>query len=632
MSRKTPATQTAKSKGLRGRGARGIASGPDGGLAALLGFVHQMLGSAADFALCISPNTAEAAGFGVLLSFEVERHGQDSCAVGVSRESRKTRLLKQYKYSANPEKYRIGSSELREIVRKLRKSEKSANREEVLPTELILCTNRPVTGPAKKLPDYKRIRHESYSTADAVAALESYARRFGVFNPDELSAGVKRATSFLFEVATTASHRLSKPVFEEHLVGHREPQPLTLAECAPRRLAELLKLGKHTLRLVPENLADRQALRAASMDFLNDAVVVFVGDGGCGKTTAMWQVFWQAVGALPPQALTEMMTAAESAADSVAEVIERWRGMVSAANFRSDTFALERVIYANPNGPTPVVLLGLDGVDEHAPQAWIDTVSRVFKFFWQMHVEARASGTVPAARLFVSCRKESDLGILVPNPTGAPGGGIEPRYVRFGEFTPDELLQLVSGHEGLDRRVAQRITEGLLQESAGAEFGSPTPFPAPAESGASSWSVLLRHPVLWRCFASLNSEDQSAILDGLPSGQLRLGGAFLAWFCERAARRTRINSSDLANALRHLANEFQGDETHRYGAWGDLPSVLPLTAEDSKRLYTECISSGVIYDIPPAGGAQSHRSWRWRHPFLVSYLRRDRGRSDEQRA
>lgn len=201
---------------------------PDGGLAALAGFVNQMLGSAADFAVCISPKVDDADGFKTLISFETEKHGQDSCATGLSTDGRKVRVLKQYKYSSNPEKYKIGKGELQEIVATLRKSEKKAKKAENLITDLVLCTNRLLTQPAQRSPEYAMIRHEPYDAGKATDVLESYALRFGVFNPDELSEGVRRATHYLFHIATSPSSSLSKARFEEALIGHKEPQSIML--------------------------------------------------------------------------------------------------------------------------------------------------------------------------------------------------------------------------------------------------------------------------------------------------------------------------------------------------------------------------------------------------------------------
>jgi hypothetical protein len=597
---------------------------PDGGLNALLGFVNQMLGSAADFAVCISPKVDDNGGFKTLISFETERQGQDSCATGLSAGGHKERVLKQYKYSSNPGKYKIGTGELKEIVATLRKSEKKANKDENLATDLVLCTNRPLTQPAQKSPEYSMIRHELYDVGNATDVLESCALRFGVFNPDELSAAVQRATHHLFNIAISSSHSLSKAGFEEALIGHKKPQSIVLPEAAPQRFNELIQLGAQTLRLVSGSLAERENLRAAAIDFLNDAIVAFVGDGGCGKTTAIWQLLCQALNAKPPQAFAHMMIFHGQPFESIGAVIEGWRGVVSPATPVSDRFAIERLVRANPNAPSPIVLLGLDGIDEGPVSGiWAETAARVLDFFWKLHVDAKTSGEDPVARLFVSCRSQSDIENLLPNPTGAGIGEVAPRYVRFGEFTSGELQHLAWNAPGLDNRASQRIAQYLIGESEAPDIESGLPSLSISTLLAPSALDLLRHPILWRSFASLNAEDQNAVLDGSVPGQDKLGAAFLDWFCDRAKRRIQVEAKYLPIALRGVASGCpEPASTYRLETWVQrMRSAAGFTEQVATNVYHECVSSGLVQDISPAGGPESHRSWRWKHVFLAEYLK-----------
>ena len=386
----------------------------------------------------MSPRAGEHDGFATLISFEVEKHGQDSCAIGTLNSGKRVRVLKQYKYSASPSKYAISAGELKKIVRILKQSEKKANQEEELPTDLVLCTNRRLAAGASRLPQFKAIRIEHYNAADARAGLERNALRFGIFNPDELHTAIERITGHLFTIATSSSNKLSKKRFEENLAGHREPQSLVLGECASRRLSELEELGKQTLDL-PIALADRTHLSTSATEFQNDAIIAFVGDGGCGKTTAIWQLLHQALITEPPQALTQMIA---TGSQSIGEVIERWRGAANSAT--ADGFAIERVVRANEGRPRPIVILGLDGIDEtDASPARKDAAARIVNFFWGEHLEAKRSGKPPVARLIVSCRKPSDLDPSSCSPSGSGiSGDIAPRYVLFEEFRRTNYFKL----------------------------------------------------------------------------------------------------------------------------------------------------------------------------------------------
>lgn len=444
----------------------------DGGLFALAGYVNQMLGSAADLARCLSGKAAESGGFKTLLCFETEVHGQDSSAIGLTAEKHGIRVLKQYKYSSNPEKYPIRPKELREIAATLKQSEAKANTTKSLQTDLVLCTNRPVTAKAQATSDYKTLRLEPYHALKARAELESYAARFGVFNPDELHEGVRRAIDYLFEAATSASHRVTKSLFEEKLIGHKQPRSIAVAEAAFERRQELCRLATELLILAPASLAEREIINSATVDWMNDALIVFVGEGGCGKTTALWQLLWDAINTQPPQRLAQMMISQGQTSQSFGAVVERWRGIVSAANMPSDDLALERLKQANPAVAPPIVLLGLDGIDETPSPTWSDTAARVLSFFWSLHVRAKNDGIAPPARLFVSCRRESEVERLLPLPTGAGLTRAAPRYVHFGEFNSKELTDLVHHTPTLDPLAADRISKSLIDGFEVAETDS----------------------------------------------------------------------------------------------------------------------------------------------------------------
>jgi hypothetical protein len=111
-----------------------------------------------------------------------------------------------------------------------------------------------------------------------------------------------------------------------------------------------------------------------------------------------------------------MMISYGQTLQSIGAVIERWRGIVSPANTASDELAIERLVRANRNDPRPIVLLGLDGIDEaRVSGLWAQTAARVLSFFWKIHVLAKTSGEDPVARLFVSCRHQSDVERLLPD-------------------------------------------------------------------------------------------------------------------------------------------------------------------------------------------------------------------------
>jgi hypothetical protein len=634
---KTPAKTTMsrrhrnESIPLKSRGRKSsykvVELGFEGGVVALAGYVNQMLGSAADFAICLSRKTDEAGGFKTLISFETEKHGEDSCLTGLTEEKLKIRVLKQYKFSANPAVYPIRQKELNTIVATLKRNANKANKTEKLLTHLVLCTNRPVASKVQGSPSYKAIRHEPYEPARAFAALESYAARFGLRNPDELHQGVSRVTKYLFEAATSPSHRLTEELFKENLIGHKHAHSLVLAEAVMKRRDELRDLGDNGLRLVAASLADREIVRTATRDWLYDAIVVFVGDGGCGKTTAIWQLLWEAVDAQPPQALAYLMISNGQSLQSFGAIVEHWRGTTTAADTVSDELAMARLTHANTGGPTPIVLLGLDGIDEtHVSPMWHNTAARILSFFWGIHLSAKTNSVVAPARLFVSCRSESDFDKLLPNPTGKTGGGVKPKYVRFGEFTTRELADLVRNTPRVDRRAAKRILESLAGEVDLGEMRlGPQALDVPSIYLELSTLELLKHPIIWRSFTSLDADAQFGVLESSPDAQDKLGSAFLEWFCDRVHHRLGIEPDYVPVALRGVVSYCPDLAATQYvDSW--VQAVREATAysdEYAMGLYKEGVSSGLVQDIRPAGGDKSpRRSWRWKHMFLAAYLKR----------
>ncbi len=540
----------------------------DGGFFALAGYVHQMLGTAADFARCLSGKAADAGGFETILCFETEAYGQDESVIGFTAEKQKKRVLTQYKYSADPEKNTIGPAKLEEIVKRLRASAAKANKTEKLETDLVLCTNRPLTSGARNTSAYKAIRYEQYEASKAKLELESYAAGFGTYTLDELNVGVQRAIQYLLQVATNPSTRLTQSAFEEYLIGHKQPRSLALPQAALARRVDLQQLGTESLNLTPSNLAERETLKGAIGDWTNDAIVVFVGDGGCGKTTALWHLLWEATDIASPQQLAGMMISQGQASESFGAVIERWRGAESGASSSPDDVALERIKHANPSVAPPIVLLGLDGIDETQSSIWRDTAARLLRFFWGLHVRAKTNGIAPFARLVVSCRERAEVERLLPSPTGAGVTWAAPRYVRFGQFEVGELIDVVE-RSAIDPPVADRILQWLSAKIEATEMDSGSLALSISSLGPSLPSLeLLRHPIFWRSFCSLDAHAQNGFLDGSPEAQDQLGTAFLNWFCDRVHHRLRIETGYVPHALRRLADAFSDSAlTHRCDEW-----------------------------------------------------------------
>ena len=106
--------------------------------------------------------------------------------------------------------------------------------------------------------------------------------------------------------------------------------------------------------------------------------------------------------------------------------------------------ALKRLDIALPEAGHPVLVLGLDGVDEHAafsdqPQALRETL----KWFWEEDERIDRDGILPRATVIVTCRRADEVTgtWLNLDASGFVAASRIPAIIQVGDFTPAELLR-----------------------------------------------------------------------------------------------------------------------------------------------------------------------------------------------
>ncbi|MGP0074636.1 MAG: hypothetical protein ACLPWF_22195 [Bryobacteraceae bacterium] len=317
----------------------------DGGMFALAGFVNQMLGSAEDFVRCVSPPKPSQ----TLISFETEAWGQDT-SMTATFKGKRTRVLTQYKFSLNPTKYPIGPKEFKTIAAALRKSEAECNRSKKLPTQKILRSNRLLSPRAESSRILTEIKFEKYDPAKARRTLQSHAARFGILEPDELHRGIQQVIGELAVTsASPGSHRLTREGFDKALTGYHHPQSIFVNDAAARLQQELERQRESRLALEGSHLVDRVVVEDAMAEWTNDALVVFTGGGGLGKTTALWQVLRAGVDeASSPRRLAALITAEAEMPASFSDLVDQWRG--AAPTMSPDVELRSSVGTADDNG------------------------------------------------------------------------------------------------------------------------------------------------------------------------------------------------------------------------------------------------------------------------------------------
>jgi hypothetical protein len=207
-----------------------------------------------------------------------------------------------------------------------------------------------------------------------------------------------------------------------------------------------------------------------------------------------------------------------------------------------------------------------------------------------------------------------------------------PKYVRFEQFTSEELKNLVNDPR-VDRRAASLILRSLASDvEVVSTMSGPLALSVPPTYLPPSVLDLLKHPIVWRSFTSLDGVGQAQVLENLPAANDKLGDEFLKWFRERLRHRISIETEYVPVVLRRIAHSCHDlADVYPLESWKQAASdAAGFTEVDAIRLYHESISSGLIQDVSPAGGHKvPRRSWRWKHPFLAEYLKRSSENNDD---
>jgi GTPase SAR1 family protein len=592
----------------------------DGGRFALVGFTQQILGSAAAFIGCMSR------GDGVHDSesdaiFEIEIDGQDESTTSGTPHGGRSRVLRQYKVSSTNRK--ICMPDAKDIVRALRRSYSTAKKRKEIETYFELCTNQEMSSPAASFLDDSNVRVVEHDPNQAREELREYAARFGVMGNEELQRGIDLVMGRFFGIASsTGSHQITKAEFDRALTGFPNPCSIAIPELCARRRRDLDE-QEVRLRLDEIVLTPREKIREVIERWTNESLIVFIGDGGCGKTTALMQVLKERSPHIPACLLLPSETAPRSIAGLVAE----WRGALQPT--ASDEDALKRLRYANRTNQPPLLILGLDGIDEIPDGSeWYWNARQLVNLFWCLHIEhTRGAAEPPPARLLVTCRRADQITNLLTPPTGidyAPPG-ISPDFINITEFSRPELESLVQESSTIHPEVRQRIMD-KVGEIPGQEDGMihPSAQRLTSDLVQPTWIELIRRPIIWRFFTIRPREQQLSLLRGegtaLPAAEAAIAHGYIEWFLKRTHQRHRLSRDVVRDALVAAARTFAPSAgPHSVDNWRVALSGVGLGGREPQILQRESASVGLIYEIPHPVAANDF--WQWRHEFLWNYLR-----------
>jgi hypothetical protein len=445
-----------------------------------------------------------------------------------------------------------------------------------------------------------------------VDRLRNFTARYGVLDREWVGSLNALVGAFIHESSRGRAVSVSREWLKEHLVGDRDAANLRF-ECsiAPHISTkcrnELRKQIEVRHRIPPEFYLERAVQQVLHSQLEQFPVVFVAGGGGRGKSLAVANYLMSISDRRLVWSEGAVTASERQIVEAVTLVRLPGRPFCSLDRRLADTSA--RLEVAN-GSRRPLWTIDLDGIDE-APERF-SQLRELINLCWARGCrDASPASIVATCRSDTGSRTRTDLisqWIDTPEPDLARGVG----FVELDEFVGDELVEAAVK---LNFAPEQRIIRAMANDSNDAPQHSPTV----------SGEILqaLRHPVIWGGYASLPEADRNGVLDGGQVQLDRLAGQLYDRFLRRCKTRTRWRDQRMLElALPKVARAIVSPPPYSPKDW-DQACQRYLGLAEARDLYFESLSYGIIKrDASP--------SWRWGHLFLVDYLARlDGGDADE---
>lgn len=615
----------------------------ESGRYSLAGFLYQIVGSGVEgFRIAKHENDSE--GNEIL---ELEQLGQD--LVGRSADNSGGIRLIQFKYSST--NAIVNPSELRTILQAFFECAREANKN-VEDCTYELRTNRELhsgivdwfcarkNNHRDKLRDairatsqsgvvddldeiceiFERFNYLRLTDADLKRELEDAAAKLGMLKK-EIPGGVNRLIGFLAtRSAEPGERRVLLTELQSEFAGHIDPfellsEPSISLRCKDIdsfQQEEASKSASVTRALIVKRTKTEDIVLA----LLQYPVVVVHGDGGCGKSIAVADALMSCLqDQHQPPGFSLISRAQATNPSIVISKIAAWRNCRNhsdGADF-SEAFTRLKSSYGN----SPVFVICFDAIDEKQGAALAEETLTFIRELIRLAVESRAPNGTPLVSVILTCRRKDEVGNIPRNLNPiAPEEDVKDIHIE--DYDDEELIAAIRDSKELQPEVAQQIEAMLGSTDLSTASSRRTNVDVSSEV-----IELIRHPVLWYVFSQLNSEQQRQCLAGDQQALHHLGSDYLKWFQKKAACRiTNLQLGECCEALSEAAKTF--DVASAIG-FRDANWLQPVTVSignrlQAKLLYDEAITAGLILEID-----QRDKSWRWRHPWLCSFLEQNEG-------
>lgn len=535
--------------------------------------------------------------------------------------------LVQFKYSAN--RSAIGPQELQEISDAFGRGQARAQQLGFNINERFLVTNRSV---ARENENWAReqgitlVQRQTFD--DWIDRLRHFGSEHGCTD-EEIQAGIGNLVfSIMSQISSGQNAQVTETQLKEAFTGNRNAARLTLAS-----VHNISKQDISQVKLQLDfDLAD-QPLRRAIVDRIAElvaarrALILLTGNGGCGKTVALWQWVWETSGEAVPQGLAAFLSASSVIRTCITEQVCKWGnyGPQHAVRWgEQPDVSIQRLLLANPGIASPIYHLGLDGADEVTDVRRQNELREVLQWFWREDQDSLKEQRDPKAVLVVTCRGEekifTSLGLGL---SGFPYRGDLPQMVVIEGFSDQELKQLAK--TTLSNELYLKIKSALVigQSEEVQDRYEESALQTTGRSANTTVVEALKHPAMWHSFSKLMSSEseREKILDGDEEALSELAKSHVDWFCNRTEHRGfGIESKQISILLAHIARGSYSREDESRTAtrsdWNGLASRdFGLGVPQAQQLFQEALSIGLI-EQPMGPGP----SWRWRHRFVARYL------------